>query len=163
MNMINELFDISECSEKITTSQYQYNNITDNYKEPTLTEWLNSINYDKTYLLDNLNIKKYPQYIINMCLYKNRDILYYIDVLNCLDVNNKMHYDFLLNSIPAKKRWAPFSKKNKNIDDVDLVKKYFNVSYNRALKYYMQLDKEDIEIIKKIFEVGGIKNNNRKK
>ena len=155
VNSINDLFGIKSNKIEYKTSLVETKPKKAN--DVSLTEWLNSINYEKNYLLDNETSKKYSQYIINMCLYKHRDILFYIDALNILNMNNKMHYDFLLEAVPSKKRFAPFGKKQKNIEDVELVKKYFNVSYNRALKYFNQLDENDIEIIKKLYDEGGIK------
>lgn len=154
MSSIDELFGIKSIEKKEVISE---DNINKKSSEITLTQWLNSINYEKNYLMTDENKNKYPQYVINMCLYKNRDIIYYIDALNSINIDNKMHYDFLLNAIPSKKRWAPFSKKVKKVEDIDFVKKYFNVSYNRALEYYNKLTVEDIENIKEIFDEGGIK------
>lgn len=157
-NSVDSLFGIKTNNSKNETSLKEEKTTKKSNNGVSLTEWLNSINYEKNYILNDENNKKYSQYLINRCLYKNRDIIFYIDAMNTLDVNNKMHYDFLIEAIPPKKRYAPFAKKQKNIENVELVKKYFNVSYERALKYFQQLDDNDIEILHKIYDEGGLKN-----
>lgn len=123
----------------------------------TLFDWLNSINFNKTYLWNKENDKKYPQYMINWVLSKSRELIFYIDALNNMDISNKMHYDFLMNAIPSKKRYIPFGKKNQKNEDIELVKKFYNISYSRASKYYSLLNEDDISEIRKKFDSGGLK------
>lgn len=156
MTTIDELFGI-----KTKSSQEKSKEVTETKKPKsnsvTLTQWLNSINYEKNYILDNNNQKDYPQFVINRCLYKHRDLIYYIDALNNINISNRMHYDFLFEAVPSKKRWLPFNnKKQENIDDIELVKKYYNVNNKRALEYYNILDESDINYLKKYFEKGGL-------
>ena len=125
--------------------------------EIKLTDWLNSINYNKKYLMTKENEKKYPQFIINSILSKSRELIFYIDALNNMEISNICHYDFLLNAIPSSKRYIPFNnKKIKKIEDVELVQKYYKVNYDRALSYFKLLDENDIENLRKYFDEGGL-------
>lgn len=124
--------------------------------ELRITDWLNSINYNKNNLMNNNNEKKYPQYMINNILSKNKETIAYVDCLNMLDISNKCHYDFLLEALPSKKRYSQFfNKKVKITEDLELVKKYYNVSYNRASMYLKQLNEQDLEELRLYFNEGG--------
>ena len=67
----------------------------------------------------------------------------------------KMQYDFLLNSLRKKKRWAPFLKKEK-IADLDAVKKYYGYSNEKAQQALRILTRDQIEHIKMKMNTGGI-------
>lgn len=122
-----------------------------------LTDWLNSINFNKEYLLTKENEKKYPQYVINSILSKSRELIFYIEALNNMEISNKCHYDFLLNAISPSKRYIPFSgKKVKKIEEVEMVQKYYKVNYDRALKYFNLLDDNDIQMLRAYFDEGGL-------
>ena len=153
--MVN-LFDDIEKNQPIIQDDTQYNEVKS--KELKLTDWLNSINFNKNYLMNKNNEKKYPQFLINSILSKNRELIFYIEALNNLEMNNQWHYDFLLNAIPSSKRFIPFfNKKIKINEDIELVKKYYNVSYKRAVEYYNKLDENDIMKLKSYYDEGGIK------
>lgn len=123
-----------------------------------LTDWLYSIILNKNNIMDKENEKKYPQFIINNILSKDRELIFYIDAINNLNISNKMHYDFLLNAITKKKRFLQFPKKKiQESEIITFIKRYYNISYNRALKYYKFLDEEDINNLKKYFDEGGLK------
>lgn len=133
------------------------------YKETTtekikLTDWLYSIILNKNNIMDKENEKKYPQFIINNILSKDRELIFYIDAINNLNISNRMHYDFLLNAIVRKKRFLQFPKKKIQENEIiTFIKRYYNVSYDRALKYYKFLDDNDINNLKKYFNEGGLK------
>ena len=156
--MVDNHFEEFDVEEKfVDDTNYEKFYTPEKKYDVKLTDWLNSINYNKEYLLNKDNEKKYPQFVINSILSKSRELIFYIEALNNMDISNKWHYDFLLNAIPASKRYIPFfNKKIKKTEEVELVQRYYNVSYDRALSYFKLLDKNDIENLKKYFDEGGL-------
>ena len=88
-----------------------------------LKDWLNSINFNKNNLIeeDPDVIKNYPPYIINRCLSGNLDCIMFVNEMNKYHfLPKKIQYDFLLNSLRTKKRFAPWLRKD-TIKDLDNV------------------------------------------
>jgi hypothetical protein len=70
--------------------------------------------------------------------------------------DKKMQYDYLLNAIRAKKRFAPWQKKIQDAD-VDLVKQAYSLSEKKALELLPLLSPEKLETIRKTQFTGGHK------
>jgi hypothetical protein len=66
----------------------------------------------------------------------------------------KIQYDFLLNSLRTKKRYAPWLRKDE-IKDLDYVKRYYGYSNEKAKQALRILTKEQLNFIKSKFETGG--------
>ena len=66
----------------------------------------------------------------------------------------KLQYDFYLNSLRKKKRFAPWLKKGKT-EDLDAVKKYYRYSNEKAEQAMRILTKEQIKYIKQKLDTGG--------
>ena len=75
-----------------------------------------------------------------------------MNIYNQLD--NKLQYDFLLNSIRQRKRFAPWLKTSK-IDNLDLVKEYFGYSDQKAKDALTLLTDDDLELIRSKLNKGG--------
>ena len=121
-----------------------------------LKEWLNSINYDKkNIMVDEYEEKKYPAFIINKCLAPFPDTLLYVNELNRLHgLDNRLQYDFLLNSLRKRKRFAKWMKVSK-IKDLDVVEEYYGYSNEKAKQALEVLTEEQIKIIKIKLTKGG--------
>ena len=90
-----------------------------------LKDWLNSINYTKKNLIDEdpSMEREYSPYIINRCLSGHLDCVMFINEMNRYHfLPKKIQYDFLLNSLRTKKRFAPWLRKDE-IKDLELVKR----------------------------------------
>ena len=124
-----------------------------------LKDWLNSINLTKKYLIDedpSLE-KEYPPYIINRCLSGHLDCIMFINEMNQYHfLDKKMQYDFLLNTLRSKKRFSPWLRKD-TIKDLDLVKRYYGYSNEKAKQALRILSKEQLNFIKSKLEIGGTK------
>tara|TARA_B100000029_G_scaffold178164_1_gene175541 strand:+ start:957 stop:1331 length:375 start_codon:yes stop_codon:yes gene_type:complete len=121
-----------------------------------LKDWLNSINFNKKNLYEEDPTAKYPAFIVNKCLSGSLDSIMFVNEMNKSHyLDPKMQYDFLLNSLRKKKRWAPFLKKEK-IADLDAVKKYYGYSNEKAQQALRILTKDQIEHIKMKMNTGGI-------
>ena len=99
-----------------------------------LKDWLNSINKTKKNLIDeDPSIEKeYLPYIINRCLSGSIDCVMYCNELNIShNLDKKLQYDFLINTVRPKKRFSPWLKKEK-IKDIESVKSYYGYSNEKA-------------------------------
>lgn len=122
-----------------------------------LKDWLNSINHTKDDLLSSVpdTIESYPPYIVNKCLSSHIDAIFFSNEMNINHhLNKDMQYLFYLNSLRKKKRFSPWIRKDK-IDNLDIVKKYYNYSNEKAIQALKILTKEQLNFIKQKFEIGG--------
>ena len=124
-----------------------------------LKDWLNSINQTKKHLIDeDPSIEKdYPPYIINRCLSGHLDCIMFANEMNKYSsLSKKMQYDFYLNSLRKKKRFSPWLRQDK-IKDLDLVKRYYGYSNEKAKQTLKILNKEQLTFIKSKLDTGGTK------
>ena len=121
-----------------------------------LKHWLNSINFNKENILDEDPTEKYPAFVVNKCLSGSLDSVLFANEMNKSHfLDPKLQYDFLLNSLRKKRRFAPWLKKGK-IDDIDAVKKYYGYSNEKAQQALRILTKDQIEYIKGKLNTGGM-------
>ena len=125
-----------------------------------LKEYLNSINVTKENLMDSddpMWEKKYSPFIINKCLAPFNDTIMLVNEVNQRHhLDTKLQYDFLLNTIRSKKRYAPWVKADK-LKDLEYVKEYFGYSNAKAKAALQILDNEQITTIKNSLNKGGRK------
>ena len=121
-----------------------------------LKDWLNSINYNKTnIMLDEFDEKKYPSFIVNKCVAPFPDTILYVNELNRMHwLDNRLQYEFLLNSLRKRKRFAKWMKASK-IKDLDVVKEYYGYSNEKAKMALDVLTEEQLKIIKRKLTKGG--------
>ena len=124
-----------------------------------LKTWLNSINQTKKNLIDedpSLE-REYSPYVINRCLSGHLDCIMFVNEMNKYHfLQNKIQYDFLLNSLRTKKRFAPWLRKD-TIKDLDNVKRYYGYSDEKAKQALRILSKKQLNFIQSKFETGGTK------
>jgi hypothetical protein len=123
---------------------------------PELKDYLNSINITKKdVMLDEFDEKKYPAYVVNRCLAPFPDTIFYVNEMNrlCL-LDSRLQYDFLLNSIGKRKRFAKWLRASK-LKNLDLVKEYYGYSNEKAKQALEVLTEEQIKIIKTKLIKGG--------
>ena len=122
-----------------------------------LKDWLNSINQTKKNLIDEdpLMEKEYSPYIINRIFSGHLDAIMFANEMNMYNfLPKKLQYDFYLNSLRSKKRFSPWLRKDE-IKDLELVKRYYGYSNDKAKQALKILTKEQIIFIKSKFETGG--------
>ena len=98
---------------------------------------------------------KYPAYIINRCMSGHLDTILYANEMNLhshLDPN--LQYSFMLNSVRKRKRFSPWLRKDE-IKDLELVKRYYGYSNEKAKQALSILTKQQLLFIKSKFETGG--------
>ena len=123
-----------------------------------LKEYLNAINHSKKKLMDTddeMWEKKYPAFIVNKCLAAFPDTLMLVNEMNMRGhLDRKLQFDFLLNSIRPRKRFAKWLKASK-IKDIEYVKDYFNYNTAKARTALEILTKSELDYIKKKMSKGG--------
>ena len=116
-----------------------------------LKHYLNSINNTKENLMDSddpMWEKKYPSYVVNRCLGAFNDTIMFVNEMNMRHhLDAKLQYDFLLNTIRSKKRFAPWVKAEK-LDDLEYVKEYYGYGNEKAKVALSVLNNEQIKAIK---------------
>ena len=123
-----------------------------------LKEYLNAINHTKESLMDTEDEmweKKYPPFIVNKCIAPFQDTIMLVNEMNRLHhLDKKLQFDFLLNSIRTRKRFAPWLKANK-IDDLEYVKEFYGYSNAKAKSALTILTNEQVKQIKVSLNKGG--------
>ena len=124
-----------------------------------LKDCLNSINFTKENLIeeDPDAISKYPPFIINKCMSQHMDTVMYANEMNQYSfLDHKMQYDFYIHIVRPRRRFSPWGKKQK-IDDLDLVKRYYGYSTDKAIQALRILSPNQIDYIKDKLNKGGKK------
>tara|TARA_B100000614_G_scaffold261559_1_gene291522 strand:- start:1443 stop:1829 length:387 start_codon:yes stop_codon:yes gene_type:complete len=122
-----------------------------------LSEILASINNTKEHLYvdDPDRVKSYPPYIINRCLSGHLDAILFANEMNRHpDLDKRLQYDFLLNTLSKRKRFTPWLKKEQ-IEYLDLVKEHYGYSNEKARVALTLLTNTQLEYIRQRHEKGG--------
>ena len=122
-----------------------------------LKDYLNSINFSKDYLMDEDPgwEKNYPTYVINKCMSHHLDTIMFANEMNIHShIDKRLQYDFLINIVRPRKRFSPWGKKNK-VKDLDLVKKYYGYSSDKATQALEILTPTQLNYIKDKLNKGG--------
>tara|TARA_B100000131_G_scaffold273017_1_gene274258 strand:+ start:222 stop:608 length:387 start_codon:yes stop_codon:yes gene_type:complete len=122
-----------------------------------LKDWLNSVNYTKKNLIadDPSAISSYPSYIVNRCLSGSVDSILFSNEMNLnAHLDRDMQYSFLLNTLRKRKRFSPWLKKEQ-VNDLDLVKKHYGYSNEKAKVALSLLTKPQLDFIRRKYDTGG--------
>ena len=122
-----------------------------------LKDWLNSINFNKENLIeeDPEAISSYPPYIVSRCLSGAVDSVLFANEMNLnAHLDKDMQYSFFLYTLRKRKRFSPWLKKEQ-IEDLDLVKKHYGYSNEKAKVAVSLLTKTQIEYIRNKHDMGG--------
>ena len=122
-----------------------------------LKDWLNSINFNKNNLIeeDPEAISSYPPYIVNRCLSGHLDTVLFANEMNRYsNLDKDMQYSFFLYTLRKRKRFSPWLKKEQ-VDDLDLVKKHYGYSNEKAKVAVSLLTKTQLEYIRNKHDMGG--------
>ena len=121
-------------------------------------DYTKAINQSKERLMDSPDEmweKKYSPFIVNKALYAFPDIILLVNEMNLNHhLDAKLQFDFLLNSIRPRKRYAPWLKTSK-INNLELVKEYFGYNDQKAKNALDLLTDDDIENIRIKLNKGG--------
>ena len=126
-------------------------------------DYVNTINVSKKNLMrdsenDTLSEKDYNPWVVNKALSYFPDTVLHANLMNLYhDLPKRPQYEFLLNSIRPKKRWAKWVKDDGD-EDLDLVCAFYQCNRNVAREYLSLLSVDKLNMIKKEQETGGSNN-----
>lgn len=131
-----------------------------------LIEWIDSISTTGRDIMPDPDVteKEYPVFAINRGMSQSIDTIMFAEEMNKRPlIRGRMHYMFLMASIKKKKRYAKWAKKtDEKLDDLEMVKEYFNFSNEKALAALAILTKEQLTQIRNKQATGGVKNGKQK-
>lgn len=123
-------------------------------------DYVKSINQTKKNMMrdtenDDLAEKSYAPYLTN------RSLSYFIDTILLANemnmrssVDNKLQYEFFLNSVRPRKRFAKWVKVTED-NDLNVIMEYTGCSMSKAQEYLMILSDEQLLVMKEKLEKGG--------
>ncbi len=122
--------------------------------------YVDSVSYTKKNLMrgtanDDLAERGYKPFLANKALSYHQDAILYANELNRRpQLDNKLQYEFLLNSLRKRKRYAKWQKK---VDDVslELIMEYYGYGRAEALHALKVLTDEQLAMIEVALDKGG--------
>lgn len=121
-------------------------------------DYVPAISHSKKHLMDSedeLWEKSYQPYLVNKTFSYYLDTILYSNEMNLhSNIDSKLQFDYLLNSIRPRKRFSPWNKKE--IDsDLEVIKEYYGYSNHKAEEVLSILSNTQIEYIKSKLYKGG--------
>jgi hypothetical protein len=123
-------------------------------------DYTNSINTTKKNLMrgtanDKLAEKEYAPFLTNRALSYHNDTVFYANEMNTRHhIDNLLQYEYFLNIIRPKKRYAKWAKKD-NDGDVLLIKEYYGYNDTKARQALAILTDEQLSTIRIKMHKGG--------
>lgn len=102
--------------------------------------------------------KDYKPFLVNRALSYHLDCILYANQINMNpNLDSRLQYQYLLNTVrPMKRKFQPWQKASV-LKDIDCVKEYFGYSNEKAKEALRILTDEQITLIKEKLEKGGVK------
>lgn len=123
-----------------------------------LSDYLKAINITKENIMesDPMAEKEYVPFVVNRTLSYFPDTVLYANEINLRGgSDHRLQFEYLINSVRTKKRFSRWLKPEKN-EDVDAIKEYYNCSYNKANEIVKVLTGDQLSLIHKRLERGGL-------
>lgn len=108
----------------------------------------------------------YNQFMINRFVSMLPTTIHIAETLNRYpDIPDKAHHDFLCNVLPNRKTYFKYmkGKKEANIEDLQTLMKYYKIGMKDAKDYFAILSKEQLNVIKKKYQTGVMKQRRKRK
>ena len=125
-------------------------------------DYVNSITQSKKNMMrdtenDTLAEKGYSAFLVNKALSYFPDTILHANLMNQYHpLENRPQYEFLLNSVRPKKRFAKWVK-DAGDKDLEMVCEYYQCNENLGKDYLSLLSSKQLDIMKQQLEIGGIK------
>ena len=123
-----------------------------------LKDYLKAINQTKEPLMDGEDEeweRQYPPFIVNKCVAPFPDTAMLLNEINQIpNVDKKLQFDFLINSLRPRKRFTPRLKATK-LENLQYVKEFYGYSNAKAKAALDILSEEQISAIKRKMYKGG--------
>ena len=120
-------------------------------------EIVKAVTHTKENLMVDVHAEKgYTPYMVNRALSFFVDTVFQANEMNRnYHLDNKLQFDYLLNNIRPRKRWSQWLKPEK-IDNIDIVKEYYEFSNEKAKNALEILSVDQLEYIKQKLDIGGV-------
>ena len=120
-------------------------------------EIVKAVTHTKENLMVDVHAEKgYAPYMVNRALSFFADTIFQANEMNRnYHLDNKLQFDYLLNNIRPRKRWSQWLKPEK-IDNIDIVKEYYEFSNEKAKNALEILSVDQLEYIKQKLDIGGV-------
>lgn len=120
-------------------------------------DFINAINYSKEDCFTDPQAKKdYKPFLVNRGLSYFHDTVFNANEMNRYpDAPEDWQFYFLLNSIPKKKRFSKWAKKDADTESISLVKEYYGYSSEKAQEALSILTESQLAMIKEKLYKGG--------
>jgi len=121
-------------------------------------EIIPSIMVTKKRSITQNNKKDYVPIVVNKALSFHQDCVFHANQMNMFPgLDNKMQYDYLFGTIRGYRRgYKPWMKATTS-DDIDVIKEFYKYSNEKAKEALSILSDEQVSIIKKKLDKGGLK------
>ena len=121
-------------------------------------DYLNAINSTKKdIMVDDISEKDYNAFMVNRGLSYFADTVLYANEMNRLHhLDGRLQFDFFINIIRKRKRFSKWFKPEQ-ISDLDVVKKYYGYSNEKARQILTLLTADNINELKNKVAKGGRK------
>lgn len=118
-------------------------------------EFVTSINFTKKNLMvDDESESEYMPFLTNRSLSYFPDTIMPANDMNLYhQLDNKLQYTFLINTVRPRKRFSKWFKRE--VGDTDLLQRYYKCSHQVAEQYKQLLSEEQLEIIRTRMSKGG--------
>jgi len=119
-------------------------------------EYLNSINHTKKdIMVDSISEKNYNSYVVNRSLSYFRDTVFYANEMNIHhQLDKKLQFHFLINTIRPRKRFSKWLKKS-DPESLEVVKEYYGYSNEKARQVLSLLSVDNINELRLRMYKGG--------
>jgi hypothetical protein len=123
-------------------------------------DFINSVSQSKKDIIRNsdspeLAEKLYKPFLVNKGLSYFQDTIMFSNEINRLPIiDNKLQYDFYLNSIRPLKRYAKWVKKVDS-DDFNAIQEYFQLNNSKTAEALSLLSSDQVNLVKQKLQKGG--------
>ena len=121
-------------------------------------DYLNAINVSKVDLMkeDPLSEKDYVPFMINRGLSYFSDTIMYANEMNKYsNIPKDWQFAFYMQSVPKKKRFSKWHKKDQNSDDLNLIMTVYDYSSQRAVEALELLTEAQVQSLRDSYSKGG--------
>lgn len=124
-------------------------------------DYITTINQTKKNMMrdsenDTLSEKGYNAWVVNNALSYFPDTILHANLMNQYHhLDNRPQYEFLLNSVRPRKRFAKWVKDTGD-KELDIVCRYYECNRTIGKEYLSLLSSEQLEIMKQQLETGGL-------
>lgn len=122
-------------------------------------DYINSVSYNKKNVMrgtenDELAEKGYVPFIVNRGLSYYPDTIFHANEMNMhSELDNKLAYEYFLNSIRPRKRFSKWFKKDES-QTIEVIMEYYKCGYSKARDYARVLTEEQVKELQKRLYTG---------